>query len=70
MTERAKRAAAELTNRGWSMDEGLNKSCAVCHAEMATWMRYCPTCGAKVPTVFAAGSLADLEAALVAAESA
>jgi hypothetical protein len=70
MTERAKRAAAELERRGWSMDAGMDKECNVCSSQIQIYMNFCPQCGTEVPASFADGTIADLEAALVAAESA
>jgi len=75
MTERAKRAADELRRRGWQMDDddvtsgALTKNCTRCgYGDMEQHFRFCPCCGQMVELHASAGTLEDIEAALVAAE--
>jgi len=71
MSERAKRAAAELTRRGWQMDtsddSALDKECQRCGYQIRADSRFCQNCGTRVVVGFADGSLADIEAAIAAA---
>ena len=72
MTERAKRAAAELHRRGWQMDlpddnELLDKSCVHCGYQMRADSRFCQNCGTRIVAGVAEGSIADIEAAITAA---
>lgn len=72
MTERAKRAAAELMRRGWQVDiedDGtqLDKQCTRCGQQIPGDARFCQHCGERVSQVVAASSLADIEAAIAAA---
>lgn len=68
MTDRAKRAAAVLLERGWSIDSlALTKACHACTAELENIHRYCWQCGAMRPPCFADDSLQDIEAAIKAA---
>jgi hypothetical protein len=65
-TERAKRAAAVLAERGWSVTENDGVSCHKCGAELMRDARYCYQCGEPARN-FARGTLDDLEAAIEAA---
>ena len=65
-TERAKRAAAVLSERGWSVTENDGVSCHKCGAELMRDARYCYQCGEPARN-FARGTLDDLEAAIAAA---
>ena len=70
MTDRAKRAAAELLRRGWMMDledEELDRQCQQCGFQMRHDARFCQQCGTKVELTVASGGLEDLEAAIDAA---
>ena len=72
MTERAKRAAAELNRRGWQMDSTgdgiLDRGCTRCGYQMKADSRFCQNCGAKVEFVADQSSIDDIEAAIKAAE--
>lgn len=66
MSERAKRAADVLSALGWGVNDEYLPHCPACGEEMLTKrQRYCHNCGAKPPA--SEGSIADLEAAIVAA---
>ena len=72
MTERATRAAHELIRRGWQMDRPddgvtLDKECQQCGYLMRSDSRFCQNCGTRVDVGVADSSLADIEAAIVAA---
>ena len=67
MTERASRAARELERRGWTVETQYEKECRGCGALLPSGYLYCGFCGTKVPTEFQEGTLADVEAAIVAA---
>ena len=71
MTERAKRAAEELTRRGWQIDTSddseLDRECTQCGYQMRSDSRFCQNCGTRVTSGVAEGSLADIEAAIAAA---
>lgn len=71
MSERAKRAAEELSRRGWQIDTSddseLDKACHQCGYQMRSDSRFCQNCGTRILTGIAQGSLDDLEAAIVAA---
>lgn len=70
MSERAKRAIAELERRGWSLGDELSKQCGTCGCEVQGWMRYCPQCGARKAPEPTTATIEDIEAALLAAETA
>lgn len=59
-TERARRAAAVLAERGWSV------SCHNCGTYPPRYARYCDQCGEPVRN-FGSSTLDDLEAAIAAA---
>jgi primosomal protein N' len=65
-TERAKRAAAVLADRGWSVTENDGVSCHKCGHDLMRDARYCYQCGEPVRN-FTRGTLDDLEAAIAAA---
>lgn len=67
MTERAKRAVAELERRGWSLSDEYSKDCIKCGGEMPAGSRYCAQCGEKAALNFDATTLEDIEAAIAAA---
>jgi hypothetical protein len=74
MTERAKLAAEELRRRGWQIDSGddeaLDKECQQCGYQMSGDARFCQQCGTRVAVGVAQSSLDDIEAAILASESA
>jgi len=65
-TERAKRAAVVLAERGWSVAENDGVSCHKCGADLMCNARYCYQCGEPVHN-FTCSTLDDLEAAIAAA---
>lgn len=65
-TERARRAAVVLADRGWSVTENDGVSCHKCGTDVLRDARYCYQCGDPVRN-FTQGTLADLEAAIAAA---
>lgn len=65
-TERAKRAAAVLAERGWSVTENDGVSCHKCGHDLLRDARYCYQCGEPVRNC-TRGTLDDLEAAIAAA---
>ena len=67
MTERAERAAKVLMGYGWSLDETYASKCGHCGADVACGFMFCPQCGTKRQPAPSDGSLAELEAAIKAA---
>lgn len=67
MSERAKKAAAVLYARGWSVGDTVGKSCARCGHETVKGGRYCHRCGASLHPAHDDDTLRDLEAAIAAA---
>lgn len=67
MTERAERAAKVLMGHGWSLDETYSRKCSHCSADVAHGFMVCPQCGTKRDLTPSSGSLAELEAAIKAA---
>lgn len=64
--DRARRAAAVLAERGWSVADTDGASCHRCGADVLQDARYCCQCGEPVRNV-SRGTLDDLEAAISAA---
>lgn len=67
MSERAKKAAAVLYERGWSVGESEGKSCARCGHDTVKGGRYCYNCGEPLHPEHGDDTLRDLEAAIAAA---
>jgi hypothetical protein len=65
-TERARRAAAVLAERGWSVTDNGGMTCPRCGADVQRNARYCCQCGEALRTL-SHDTLSDLEAAIAAA---